>query len=303
MQLLDYESATGEDLREMVYIPDDDGSAAAAAADAELEAAANAAATAAALAADEAAAAAEAEAEAAAQAEVGERAAAARGGAAGTLSGDSGCAATNEHEHFDEGGASGEAEALPSSAAAATAAATAEAEQQALREVIEESSFSSSSSSSGGGGEGEGWGAEGQPGGLVEQGSVVGYARDLLGEVLQTMKRDLNAVVGFLPAPVAKPIREVAAVASDTAVRFVAPALRQAERYTRGLRREAGHAAGRAALRLKNDVGPWIARGIASGFGKAKRRLGEAVEKRRGRVEGGEGEEEGRGGVREGQKQ
>ncbi|CAN0054689.1 unnamed protein product, partial [Laminaria digitata] len=280
MQLLDYEEATGEDLREMEYIPDDDGSAAAAAAAAELEAAA---ATAATLAADEAAAAAAATA-AAAAAEAAEAVeAAGMEGGAGISSGDNGCP-TDGHSHFDEGGADGEAAIPPvtSGAAAATpiAAVKAEAEEEALREVIEESSSSSSSGAGAGGGA---WGEEEEEeeGVCSDDGSVVEYARNLLSEVLQTMKRDLNAVVGFLPAPVAKPIREVAAVASDTAVRFVGPALRQAERFTRGLRREAKNAAGRAAMRLKDDVGPWVARGIAAGFGKAKRRLGEAVEKRR----------------------
>ena len=218
------------------------------------------------------------------------------------MSGENGCPA-NEQAYFDDGGTDGEEGSVPPStggaaAAAAIAATKAEksAEEEALREVIEESS--SSSSGGDGGGEGE---DDGEAEKFSDDGTVVGYACNLLSEVLQTMKRDLNAVVGFLPAPVAKPIREVAAVASDTAVRFVGPALRQAERYTRGLRREARHAAGRAALRLKDDVGPWVARGVAAGFGKAKRRLGEAVEKRRGRGEGGEVEGEGRGGAGEGQ--
>lgn len=42
--------------------------------------------------------------------------------------------------------------------------------------------------------------------------TVLGYAQELGMEVLKTMKRDLNAVVGLLPEPVAKPIREVRAI-------------------------------------------------------------------------------------------
>lgn len=39
--------------------------------------------------------------------------------------------------------------------------------------------------------------------------TVLGYMHQLGSEVLRTMQRDLNALVGLLPAPVAKPIREV----------------------------------------------------------------------------------------------
>lgn len=45
--------------------------------------------------------------------------------------------------------------------------------------------------------------------GLGSADTVIGYAQELGIEVLKTMKRDLNAVVGLLPDPVAKPIREV----------------------------------------------------------------------------------------------
>lgn len=247
MQLLDYEFATGEDLREMDYNPDY-GSAeeAAETAAAELEYAAEAAA-AAALAADEEAAAAAIAAEAV---EGGE--------------GDG-----DAQADFDFGGVGDEIDGTLGSIAD-------EYEEEgnaAAREVLLE--------------------AEGESDADPDESTVLGYAQSLGLEVLRTMKRDLNSVVGLLPASVAKPIREVAAIVEDTAVRIVVPTLEQAERYTRGLRREAGKAAGRAAVRVRDDVYPMVARGVASAAGKARRCLVDAVRRRGGGGGGGEEKEEG----------
>eukprot|EP00752_Nemacystus_decipiens_P009140 g8163.t1 len=263
MQLLDYEYATGENLREMEYIPDD-GSAAAAAesAAADLEmAAANAAAAALA-----------AENEAAALA----AAAGGRGGvdtgAAAEESGECGDAATD----FEEGGGDDEPHTAPPGY---------DVGDDIAREVIEESSSSTSSSRA------AGVGAGGARGDVTEfdESTLLGYAQSLATEVLRTMRRDMNYLVGMLPAPVAKPIRDTATFVGDTASRFVAPALRQAERHTRGLRRGAGRAAWKGVLALKDDVLPRVAKGAKSAASEAKRRLGDALEARR----KGDGEEEG----------
>lgn len=271
MQLLDYEYATGENLREMEYIPDD-GSAAAAAetAAADLEmAAANAAAAALA-----------AETEAAALA----AAAGGRGGEEGTG------AATEGSGGYGDAAADFEAEGGDGGAHTASPGyddfgAADDGGDEIVREVIEESSSSSSASCAAGGG-------VGSEVADFDESTLLGYAHSLISEVLRTMRRDMNYLVGLLPAPVAKPIRDTAAFVGDTASRFVAPALRQAERHTRGLRRGAGKAAGRAALVLKDDVLPRVARGAKVAASKAKRRLGDALEARRkgDGEEGGEGE-------------
>lgn len=66
-------------------------------------------------------------------------------------------------------------------------------------------------------------------------------------------------------------------MARDTAVKVVGPALKQAERYTRSLRREAVKSAGQLAIRVKEDFAPKAASGVASLFSKAKRGLSEAI--------------------------
>lgn len=257
MQLLDYEYATGENLREMEYIPDD-GSAAAAAetAAADLEmAAANAAAAA-----------------LAAETEAAALAAAAAGGRGGE---DTGVAAEESDGYryaatdFESGGGGGEAH----TASPGYDDVDDDGGDEIAREVIEESS--SSSCAAGGGG------AAGSEVAEFDESTLLGYAHSLITEVLRTMRRDMNYLVGMLPAPVAKPIRDTASFVGDTASRFVAPALRQAERHTRGLRRGAGKAAGRAALALKDDVLPKVAKGAKAAASKAKRRLGDALEARR----------------------
>lgn len=282
MQLLDYEYATGEDLREMEYIPDD-GSAAAAAetAAADLEmAAANAAA---------AALAAEAEAEAAALAAAAASAGGGGGGAkAGAGAGAGGSDGYGDvHSDFDE--ADWEAKE--------TGYADDYNADQIAREVVEESSSSASSSSSSSSscaiGEVERGGAGGEVADFeFDESTLLGYAHNLATEVLRTMRRDMNYLVGLLPAPVAKPIREAAAFVGDTASRFVTPALRQAERYTRGLRRGAGKAAGKAALALKDNVLPSVGRGAKAAASKAKRRVGDAIAARRAKREGDGGEQQ-----------
>ena len=114
----------------------------------------------------------------------------------------------------------------------------------------------------------------------LDQRTILGFVKGVGAEVLRTMKRDLNAIVGLLPGPVEKPIREVAAAVGDTAVRFVFPAMKQAERFTRGLRRGATAVAGKVALRLRDDVCPRVARGITATLGKVKRRVSQAVSRR-----------------------
>lgn len=264
MQLLDYEYATGENLREMEYIPDD-GSAAAAAetAAADLETAAANAAAAALAAETEAAALA-----AAAGEQVGEDAVEAEasfgyGGAAkdleaGGADGEENMASPGFNADADDGG------------------------DEIAREVIGESSASPSAShSSCAVGDGDG-GGESEVAELeFDESTVVGFAHSLITEVLRTMRRDMNYLVGMLPAPLAKPIRDTAAFVGHTASRFVAPALGQAERYTRGLRRGAGKAAAKGALALKEDILPRVAKGAKAAASKAKGRLAEALEARR----------------------
>lgn len=116
------------------------------------------------------------------------------------------------------------------------------------------------------------------------------YAKDLGVEMLVTVRDDLNALVGLLPAPMAKPIRQAAAAACGTAKRVVVPVASQAERYTRGLRREAARSAGKLAVHLRDEVCPRVARGLAGALGKAKRSLVETV--RRVATKGGDGGEE-----------
>eukprot|EP00903_Cladosiphon_okamuranus_P013540 g12612.t1 len=271
MQLLDYEYTTGENLREMEYIPDD-GSAAAAAetAAADLEMAA---------------------ANAAAAALAAETEAAALAAAAGGQGGEDTGAAAEESSDYGYGDAAADfgAEGVDGGADTASpgyegAGAADDDGDEIAREVIKESTSSSASCEAGGG-----------VGGDVadlDESTLVGYMHSLISEVLWTMRRDMNYLVGLLPAPVAKPIRDTAAFVGETASRFVAPALLQAERHTRGLRRGAGKAAGRAALALKDDVLPRVARGAKAAASKAKRRLGEVLKARRkGGVEVGEGAE------------
>lgn len=87
-------------------------------------------------------------------------------------------------------------------------------------------------------------------------------------------------------------------MACDTAVRVVVPAFAQAERYTRGLRREAAKSAGQLATRIKEEFGPRTLRGIAAAFSKAKKSVSEAITYARGagKKEGGD-EEDGTGGL------
>lgn len=265
MQLLDYEEATGEDLREMDYIPDDGSAAAAAeAAAAELEAAAAAA---------------------AAAAMAAETEAAAATGARGRERGGD----TTSAEEFEE------MEAVDGGSSASSRS----------KKKADKGRAASGEAS-------EGWDQDSSAGSdLMDQSTVLGFAHNLGAEVLSTMKRDLNAVVGLLPAPVAKPIRDVAGVVGDITGRFAFPALKQAERYsrvlrkqagryTKVLRRHAGKAIGKAAVRVKEDYGPRMARGMGTLLSKGKRRLGEALgkagkrdqRKKEGVEEGDEGEDE-----------
>ncbi|CAN0180090.1 unnamed protein product, partial [Scytosiphon promiscuus] len=154
------------------------------------------------------------------------------------------------------------------------------------REVIEEASSSSSSSSC------PAAGGDKRDATTLDESSLVGYVHSLGAEVLRTIARDMNSLVGMLPAPVAKPIRQAAAFVGDTATRFVGPGLRQAELLTRGLRRGAGKAAGKAATAVKEEVLPRAGRGIKAAASKAKRRVEEAIEARKGRREEGGGEQQ-----------
>lgn len=248
MQLLDYEYATGENLREMEYIPDD-GSAAAAAetAAADLEAAA---------------------ANAAAAALAAKAEAAVSGGAAtGTGRGAAGGGDVNmgfgmEEAGQDEGEPAGYGED--------------DAGDEIARQVLEEASSSSCAV----GGKGDEAAAA-----VLDESSLLGYVHNLTAEVLRTIGRDMNSLVGMLPAPVAKPIRQAAGFVGDTATRFVGPGLQQAERYTRGLRRGAGKTAGKAALALKDEVLPRVGRGIKAAASKAKRRVEDAITARKDRRE------------------
>ncbi|CAM9816296.1 unnamed protein product [Ectocarpus fasciculatus] len=257
MQLLDYEYATGEDLREMEYIPDD-GSAAAAAetAAADLEAAA-AAAAAAALA---------AEAEAAALA-----AAAGTGGAAGL------------EEHGAAGREDGDADSLADVESGGLGNDEEEwsddAGDEIAREVVEECTSSPVSSCCAvGGGCGEEVAA-------YDESTLLGYAHSLAAEVLRTMRRDLNSLVGMLPEPVERPVREAATFVGNTATRVVGPAVQKAERYTRGLRRGAGKTAGKAVVALKDEVLPRVWTGVSLAASNAKRRVGDAIAARKARSE------------------
>lgn len=258
MQLLDYEYATGEDLREMEYIPDD-GSAAAAAetAAADLEAAA----------ANAAAAALAAEAEAAAVA-----AAAGAGGGTGLL---------------EEHGAAGREDGHANSAAGVGSGGLGNDEEdgfddagdQIAREVMEECTSSSVSSSCPVGGRGQ------EVAAAYDESTLLGYVHSLATEVLRTMRRDLNSLVGMLPEPVERPVRDAAAFVGNTATRFVGPAVQKAERYTRGLRRGAGKTAGKAVVALKDEVLPRVWAGVSLAASNAKRRVGDAIAARKERNE------------------
>ncbi|CAN0423239.1 unnamed protein product, partial [Hapterophycus canaliculatus] len=274
MQLLDYEYATGENLREMEYIPDD-GSAAAAAetAAADLEmAAANAAA---------AALAAKAEAAAAAGAASG-------GAAAGSGRGDQGARAAGESGEygdarmgFDAGNA-GQGQDEPLSPGCGDD----DAGDQIAREVIEEASSSSSSSCAVAAGGGK------REAAVLDESSLLTYVHTLSAEVLRTIGRDMNSLVGMLPAPAAEAIRQGAAFVGDTATRFVGPGLRQAERYTRGLRRGAGKTAGKAALVLKDEVLPRAGRELKAAASRVKRRVEDAIAARKDRREEGDAQQQ-----------
>lgn len=248
MQLLDYEATTGEDLREMEYIPDYDA----------MLAAEKAAAEKATLELEEAAAKAKA-------AEVSHEAEkATMVGAEGEVLSESGVRNPGE-------------EVIPSPYDTTEGKDDPDGERAAQNmEPIEEVTA--------GGMEGTGEGEElkQQLDQITGTSSLLGFVKDLGAEVLSTMKRDLNAIVGMLPGPVAKPIREVAAAVEDTAVKFAVPAIEQAERYTRGLRRGIKAAAGKAALRLRNEVCPMVGRNVIATLGAMKRRLLEALSKRGG---------------------
>ncbi|CBN76997.1 hypothetical protein Esi_0024_0181 [Ectocarpus siliculosus] len=254
MQLLDYEYATGEDLREMEYLPDD-GSAAAAAETAAADLAAAAA--------PAAAAALAAEAEAAALA-----------AAAGT-----GREAGLEEEHGAAGREDGDADSPAGVESGGAGNDGGEASDDAIaREVIEECTSSSVASSCPVGGRGEEVAAH-------DESTLLGYAHGLATEVLRTMRRDLNSLVGMLPEPVERPVREAAAFVGNTATRFVGPAVQKAERYTRGLRRGAGKTAGKAVVALKDEVLPRVWTGVSRAASNAKRRVEDAIAARKERSE------------------
>lgn len=248
MQLLDYEATTGEDLREMEYIPDYDAmlaaeKAAAEKAKLELE-------------------------EAAAKAQAGE--------------------ASHEAEKATIVDAEGEVlpgsdvrnpgeEVISSPYGTTEGKDDLDGEQAAQNmEPLEEATTGVME------GTGDVEGLEQELDQILGTSTLLGFVKDLGVEVLSTMKRDLNAIVGMLPGPVAKPIREVAAAVEDTAVRFVVPAIEQAERYTRGLRRGIKAAAGKVALRLRDEVCPRVGRNVIAALGGMKRRLVEALSKRGG---------------------
>lgn len=125
-------------------------------------------------------------------------------------------------------------------------------------------------------------------------GTLMEYAQDLGAEVLRTMKNDLNALVGLLPDPVSKLLREVATLAYDTAVNVVVPVAKQAERYTRGLRRGAVSSTGKLFMHMKEEVCPKVAREFGRTLANARRSLSDTVRRVRGNEEdeGGVDEEE-----------
>lgn len=248
MQLLDYEATTGEDLREMEYVPDYEAMLAAEKAAAEKAAL-------------------ELE-EAAAKAKAGE--------------------ASHEAEKATMIGAEGEVlsgpdvrnpgeEVIPSPYDTTEGKDDPDGERATQNmESLEEATAGVM------GGMGDAEGLEQELDQITGTSTLLGFVKDLGVEVLSTMKRDLNTIVGMLPGPVAKPIREVAAAVEDTTVRFVVPAIEQAERYTRGLRRGIKAATGKVALRLRDEVCPSVGRNVIAALGGMKRRLVEALSKRGG---------------------
>lgn len=105
--------------------------------------------------------------------------------------------------------------------------------------------------------------------------TVLEYLRDIGLEMCEVVKNDLNNLVGLLPAPVAKQVRRAAGTTGNIAVKVVVPVAEQAERYTRVVRRAAMKSAKQLVVHVKR-VMPKVARGLGHVVSKTREGVSEA---------------------------
>ncbi|CAM9725561.1 unnamed protein product, partial [Discosporangium mesarthrocarpum] len=106
--------------------------------------------------------------------------------------------------------------------------------------------------------------------------NLVEYVLGIGGEILDQIMRDLNFVMGLLPAPVSRPIKGAMDFALDIVGRITRPVLTSAERCTRGLRHGVQDTAKRALGSVRDDLCPNVIGKAGDMLQSLGRRLSEA---------------------------